>query len=100
MATVPLPENPSLEQLKKLAKDLQRAVAAGDAAARAHVAEHIGEAPDHVPLSKAQLAFSPSASLAPHGPDDHPPVGDAGRHDLALYPSTHAPSLGSTRPTR
>jgi ankyrin repeat protein len=39
--TVPLPHDPNLEQLKKQAKDLQRAVRAGSAIARALVAEHL-----------------------------------------------------------
>jgi Ankyrin repeats (many copies) len=38
--TVPLPSEPNLEQLEKQAKDLQRAVRAGDPDALAHAAEH------------------------------------------------------------
>jgi hypothetical protein len=40
MATVPLPERPSIEQLKKQTKMLQRAVRVGDPKAVALVAEH------------------------------------------------------------
>ena len=39
MPSRPLPNNPSLEQLRKEAKRLRKAVAAGDAGARALVME-------------------------------------------------------------
>lgn len=41
MPTIPLPQDPSLEQLRAQAKDLHHAVAAGTAAAIAHAAEHL-----------------------------------------------------------
>src|ERR1700710_3092685 len=40
MSTMPLPERPNLEQLKKQAKNLQRAVRSGDRAAFALVTQH------------------------------------------------------------
>jgi ankyrin repeat protein len=49
MPTVPLPSEPNFEQLKKQAKDLQRAVRSGDPDALNHVAEHD-------PLSAADVA--------------------------------------------
>jgi hypothetical protein len=58
---VPLPEEPSFEQLRKQAKDLRRAVRAGDPASLAEVAEHhpgwlgSGTAADPFPLRAAQL---------------------------------------------
>lgn len=64
MPTVPLPERPSLEQLRNQARELQRSVRAGDAAALALVAEHHpGGAPADpasLPLSAAQLAVARS----------------------------------------
>jgi hypothetical protein len=55
MPTVPLPAAPSLEQLKKQAKDLQRAVRSADADAVALVAEHH---PDGSSASVAASGFS------------------------------------------
>jgi hypothetical protein len=40
MPTVPLPDEPRLEQLRKQAKDLRASVLAGDPGALAEVAEH------------------------------------------------------------
>jgi hypothetical protein len=60
--TVPLPEQPSLEQLLTQARDLQRAVRAGDAGALVHVAEHYpgrdDVASDAFPLNLAQLVVA------------------------------------------
>jgi ankyrin repeat protein len=62
--TVPLPEEPSFEQLRKQAKDLRRAVRAGDPAALTEVAEHhpggLGSdtAADPFPLRTAQLVVA------------------------------------------
>ena len=47
MTTDPLPSAPSLEQLRKRAKDLLRAYRAGDPEARARVAAHHPRAEDH-----------------------------------------------------
>jgi ankyrin repeat protein len=64
MPTVPLPEEPNFEQLKKQAKDLQRAVRVGDPDAVTHVAEHDPRAvPDDgergaYPLRSAQLVVA------------------------------------------
>jgi ankyrin repeat protein len=64
MPTVPLPEEPNFEQLKKQAKELQRAVRAGDPDAVRHVAEHDpGRVPGAVdrgayPLRSAQLVIA------------------------------------------
>jgi hypothetical protein len=55
MPTVPLPAAPSLEQLKKQAKDLQRAVRSAAADALALVAEHH---PDGSSASVAESGFS------------------------------------------
>jgi ankyrin repeat protein len=57
MPTVPLPDEPSLEQLRNQARDLQRAVAARDPAAAALAAEYY---PGHpaFPLSAAQLVVA------------------------------------------
>jgi ankyrin repeat protein len=62
MPVIPLPEEPSLTQLRKQAKDLRRGVRVGDPAALAEVAEHY---PDHgpaaeFPLHAAQLAVARS----------------------------------------
>jgi hypothetical protein len=54
MPTVPLPAAPSLEQLKKQAKDLQRAVRSADTHALVLVAEHH---PDGSPTSVAASRF-------------------------------------------
>jgi Ankyrin repeats (many copies) len=62
--TVPLPDEPSLEQLRKQAKDLQRAVRAADPAALAEVAERYpgatgdGAASGSLPLRAAQLVVA------------------------------------------
>jgi ankyrin repeat protein len=55
-----LPDEPSLEQLRNQARDLQRAVAAGDPAALAQAAEHYPGHPAAAafPLSAAQLAVA------------------------------------------
>ena len=60
MPTVPLPEQPSLDQLRNRARELQRAVRSGDPAARAHVAEHYPDAApgDEFTLSRAQLVLA------------------------------------------
>lgn len=61
MPVVPLPEEPSLEQLRKQAKDLRRAVLAGDPGGLTEVSEfHSGArrdstAADWFPLRSAQL---------------------------------------------
>ena len=59
MATVRLPDRPSFDQLRNQARDLQRAVRAGDADAIAHAAEH--DAPDEPAtfrLAAAQLVIA------------------------------------------
>jgi hypothetical protein len=62
--TAPLPAEPNFEQLRKQARDLQRAVRAGDSAALAEVAERYPEAPfdttaaDGFRLSAAQLVVA------------------------------------------
>ncbi|HEY7049526.1 MAG TPA: ankyrin repeat domain-containing protein [Jatrophihabitantaceae bacterium] len=60
MPTVPLPQDPSLDQLRNQARELQRAVRTGDAGARAMVAEFHPDppAPDRFPLSAAQLVLA------------------------------------------
>jgi hypothetical protein len=60
MSTVPLPEQPDLGQLRKQARDLQRAVRAGDPAGLALIAEHHPAAPPAAafPLTAAQLALA------------------------------------------
>jgi ankyrin repeat protein len=60
MTVIPLPEEPSLTQLRKQAKDLRRGVQAGDPAALAEIAEHY---PDRdpageFPLHAAQLVLA------------------------------------------
>ncbi|MGH3225963.1 MAG: hypothetical protein ACRDPY_46005, partial [Streptosporangiaceae bacterium] len=60
MPVIPLPDEPSLTQLRKQAKDLRRGVLAGDQAALAEVAEHY---PDRdpageFPLHAAQLVIA------------------------------------------
>jgi ankyrin repeat protein len=57
MPTVPLPEQPSLDQLRNQARELQRAVRSGDAAALAHAAEHYPSG-DASALSRAQLVIA------------------------------------------
>src|SRR5262249_33975260 len=57
MSTVPLPAEPHLDQLRAQARDLQRAVRAGDPAALAEVGErHPGGAP--APDTRAGFALS------------------------------------------
>ncbi len=60
MPTVPLPDQPSLEQLRNLARELVRAVRSGDPAATAHVAEHYPDAAPGEPftLGRAQLVLA------------------------------------------
>ncbi len=61
MPTVPLPEQPSLAQLRKKARELHRAVRAGDDAALAHVAEHDPDADvdaGSFALNRAQLVVA------------------------------------------
>ena len=53
-----LPDEPSLEQLRHQAKDLQRAVLAGEPGALAEVAERFPEAPVPFPLHAAQLVVA------------------------------------------
>src|SRR5579864_4662694 len=55
MPVIPLPDEPSFEQLRKQAKDLRRAVLAGDPGARAEVAERVPDATGEVRLRTAQL---------------------------------------------
>jgi ankyrin repeat protein len=53
-----LPGEPSLQQLRNQAKDLQRAVLAGEADALAEVAERVGDAPGPFRLHTAQLVVA------------------------------------------
>ncbi|MGH3289574.1 MAG: hypothetical protein ACRDPD_33675, partial [Streptosporangiaceae bacterium] len=53
-----LPDEPSYEQLRNQAKDLRRAVLAGEPAALAEVAEHFPAAPAPFPLHAAQLVVA------------------------------------------
>jgi hypothetical protein len=66
MPTVPLPERPSLEQLKKQAKLLQRAVRSGHPKAVAMVAEHQpnGAAAETFSLGSAQFVLARSYGFA------------------------------------
>jgi hypothetical protein len=66
MPAVPLPERPSLEQLKKQAKLLQRAVRSGHPKALALVAEHQpnGAAIDTFSLDSAQFVLARSYGFA------------------------------------
>ena len=73
MPTVPLPDNPNLDQLRKQARDLQRAVRAGDEAALALAREHGRDRalrPSGFPLASAQLVI-------------------ARRHGFASWPKLH-----------
>ena len=73
MPTVPLPDNPDLDQLRKQARDLQRAVRAGDGAALALAREHGRDrdlGPSGFPLASAQLVI-------------------ARRHGFASWPKLH-----------
>jgi ankyrin repeat protein len=93
MSTVPLPADPNLDQLRKQARDLQRAVRAGDPDAVSHAAEHVPDREDADPftLQLAQLAiarhhgFASWARLKHHveivdqlnrHPDEAPPATD------------------------
>jgi ankyrin repeat protein len=60
MPTIPLPDDPDLSQLRKQARELQRAVRAGDAPALALVAEFHPAPPGagDFPLSAAQLVLA------------------------------------------
>jgi ankyrin repeat protein len=58
MTTAPLPAAPSLEQLRKRARDLQRAHRAGDPAAKARVEAHQPSALEPLKLSAAQLTIA------------------------------------------
>ena len=58
MPVIPLPDEPNFEQLRKQAKDLRRAVLAGDPGALAEVAEHVPGATRDVPLRTAQLVVA------------------------------------------
>jgi hypothetical protein len=53
-----LPDEPSYEQLRNQAKDLRRAVLAGEPGALAEVAEHFPDAPAPFPLHAAQLVVA------------------------------------------
>jgi hypothetical protein len=53
-----LPVEPSYEQLRNQAKDLRRAVLAGEPGALAEVAEHLPDAPAPFPLHAAQLVVA------------------------------------------
>jgi ankyrin repeat protein len=55
---MPLPDQPSLEQLRKQAKDLRRAVLAGDPPAVAEVRTRYPDAPPGFPLRAAQLVVA------------------------------------------
>jgi ankyrin repeat protein len=79
MPTIPLPQDPDLSQLRKQARELQRAVRAGDPSALALVTEFhpdltgqpaLGQAADEFPLSAAQLVI-------------------ARRYDFASWPRLH-----------
>ena len=65
MPTLSLPENPSLVQLRKQARELQRRLRSGDATATALAAEHYpgGDLGD-VPLHLAQLVLARSYGFA------------------------------------
>ena len=58
MPVIPLPDEPNFEQLRKQAKDLRRAVLAGDPAAVAEIAEHFPDGTGEVPLRTAQLVVA------------------------------------------
>jgi len=55
---VPLPEQPSLQQVRKQAKDLRRAVLAGNPEAVAEAARLYSDAPGDFPLRAAQLVVA------------------------------------------
>ena len=58
MPVISLPDEPNFEQLRKQAKDLRRAVLAGDPGALAEVAEHFPGNAGPVPLRTAQLVVA------------------------------------------
>jgi ankyrin repeat protein len=58
MTTAPLPATPSLEQLRKRARELQRAHRAGDPEAEARVQAHDPKATEPLKLSAAQLTIA------------------------------------------
>ena len=58
MPTIPLPQDPNLEQLRKQAREFQRAVRAGDDEARALAVEFEPDAPPAFPLRSAQLVLA------------------------------------------
>ena len=64
MPTVPLPERPNLEQLKKQAKLLLRAVRAGDQRAVSMVAEHHRDTASAFSLDSAQFVLARSYGFA------------------------------------
>ena len=71
MPTVPLPAEPSFEQLRKQAKDLQRAVRAEEPAALAEVAERYPGGLTTGPAGDAPLTTTP-VSDAPAGDAPRP----------------------------
>jgi ankyrin repeat protein len=94
VTTDPLPSAPSLEQLRKRAKELLRAHRAGDAEARARIAAHHPHPRDELRLSDAQLVIAREHGfprwprlrayadrVAAHGPD----LQHAFHDDLAYY---------------
>jgi hypothetical protein len=58
MPVISLPDEPSLEQLRNQAKDLRRAVLAGEPVALAEAAEHFPDAPAPFALHAAQLVVA------------------------------------------
>src|SRR5579863_6877303 len=58
MPVICLPDEPSLTQLRKQAKDLRQAVLAGEPDALAEVAEHVPDVPASFPLHTAQLVVA------------------------------------------
>jgi len=58
MPAIPLPDEPSLTQLRNQAKDLRRAALAGEPGALAEVAERYPGAPGPFPLHAAQLVVA------------------------------------------
>jgi ankyrin repeat protein len=67
MPVIPLPDEPNFEQLRKQAKDLRRAVLAGDPGALAEVAEHFPGGTAEVPLRTAQLVVARRYGFASWG---------------------------------
>src|SRR6516225_4971364 len=58
MPAISLPDEPSLEQLRNQAKDLRRAVLAGEPGALAEVAKRFPDAPGPFPLHAAHLVVA------------------------------------------